>query len=535
MAAIPPPHVEDISVNQQIARQYDEHPYASDAFYFSSPAHLQAVAHLYGVAAIAPERARVLEIGCASGGNILPFALANPDARVVGVDLSALQIEQGQRVVEALGVPNLELRAMDLAAIGSDMGEFDYIIAHGVFSWVPPDVREALLRVCRTNLSANGVAFISYNTYPGWKAGDIVRDAVMLHAHGLSNDQERVEAARAVVRMFNEGVAASNPLRAALATVTRVLDTLPDYYVAHEYLETFNAPCYFVEFVDLATRSGMEYLGEAQPHLELASTYGANVQLNLSLTALGRSKVMRQQYLDFLVGQNFRKSLLVHAERSAGIAVQPDLERLTDLRFSAHFRQVDAPPDSLPGQKWFVDQNGMRLLSDDPAVLSLIGLLSESWPRSIGWDESKAKTVLDEVALRKALEELFRLGRVHLSIGPTPYDRAPAASTPQLIPGVCQLLALMDAGENGHIGLYDLLHRSILWRPSEVDAFVLRLVDGKRKTADLRNELRDAWQRGNVPGPDGKSLVGQRNLDALAQRAVHQVLETLRQKGMLLG
>ena len=132
------------------------------------------MASLYGLASPGLENARVLEMGCAAGGNLLPFALNHPNAQVVGIDLSPQQIEAGQRVAEAAGARNLDLRAMSLTDITAEFGEFDYIICHGVFSWVPPDVRDAILRICRTNLAPEGIAYISYNIYPGWKASDVI-------------------------------------------------------------------------------------------------------------------------------------------------------------------------------------------------------------------------------------------------------------------------------------------------------------------------------------------------------------------------
>src|SRR5690606_10385366 len=143
---------------------------------------------------VSVKNARVLELGCAGGGNLLPFALAYPDAKAVGVDLSEVQVKQGRQVVQALGLHNLQLHAMSLTDIGPEFGQFDYIIAHGVVSWVPPEVREAMMRIMRENLAPEGIGYISYNTYPGWKAGDIVRDAMLLHSHSVADEASKLGA-----------------------------------------------------------------------------------------------------------------------------------------------------------------------------------------------------------------------------------------------------------------------------------------------------------------------------------------------------
>ncbi|QKH39342.1 methyltransferase regulatory domain-containing protein [Achromobacter pestifer] len=536
MDATIPVSSDDDSANQEIARQYDERPYASEAFFYSSPAHIQAVAHLYGVAAPAPHRARVLEIGCAAGGNLLPFALAYPDAEVVGVDLSPVQIEAGRRVLARTGVKNLTLHAMSLTDIGPEFGKFDYIIAHGVFSWIPPAVREALMKLCHTNLTDEGVAYISYNTYPGWKAGDIIRDAMTLHVHGLTSGKERVESARAVINMFKQGTAGSNTLGAALGKIIHSLDRLPDYYLEHEYLETFNSPCYLVEFADLAMRSGLDHMGDAQPQLEISANYGQNVQLNLSLTAIGQPRLVRQQYLDFLVGQNFRKSLLVQLARQAEMLHQPDPARASALRLAAHFDKVDAPADvsSQNGEQWLRDQNGVMLCADNAATLAVTELLSQAWPRSLTVVEIVDRIDLPATDIERAWLHLVSVGRVLLAQDQTPYDAIPQDMAPSLIPGI---VALLDAkaGDDSQVAPSNLWHCPVYWTPDAVQFWTMRQMDGQRNEAALSKLLRDAWQQGIVSGPNGESLTGQRNLDALAQRFIRALLEILRRHALRLS
>lgn len=147
-------------LTQAISDAYDETPYISEPFSYTSPGSLRAVASLYGLSTPALENAKVLELGCAAGGNLLPFALTYPNARVVGIDLAPQQIDAGQQVAEKAGARNLELRAMSITDIGTDSGVFDYIICHGVFSWVPPEVRDAIFRVCRENLAPTALPIL---------------------------------------------------------------------------------------------------------------------------------------------------------------------------------------------------------------------------------------------------------------------------------------------------------------------------------------------------------------------------------------
>lgn len=532
-------------VNQQIAEHYDRTQYTSNAFYYSSPGHLRATAHLYGLEAPPVETARVLELGCAAGGNLLPFVLAYPQARAIGVDLSPAQIQQGQKIVQELGIANLDLRAMSLTDIDKGFGEFDYIIVHGVFSWVPPEVREAILRICRENLSPKGIAYISYNTYPGWKAGDIVRDAMLLHSHSAGSDEEKLASAKAMLTLLSDGLSASNPLAPSLRAAVEQLRTHSDYYIAHEYLEAFNAPCYFVEFAAAAQQAGLAYLGDAESHSELAQTYGQNVQLNHSLVALGQPKIMRQQYLDFAVGRNFRKSLVIHAEREPEISVSPEMERLRDLRWAGHFVRGESAEGAPAGHRVYTNHRGGPLNTSEAKVIAVIEALTQAWPRTLPFDELvrdvkvSGKIEGDEQgqakAVHEALEILFRLNQLRFSLGAGPYESENGAGEtagPALIHG---FLCLLEAGREPGLGIgqANAWHEGVRLTLKDAEAYILRCLDGRETVAQLKTRLRDAWQQGKVAGPDGKMLTGQRNLDAKAQDALNKQLALLKRVGVL--
>ena len=187
----------------RLRADYDATPYTSDAFPQSAPGQLAAIAHVFGLDVPAVSRARVLEIGCAAGGNIIPFAAAHPEALAVGIDLSQVQIDLGRERAQALGLDNLEFVAGDIARTNLT-GAFDYIVAHGVYSWVPPDVQEALLAAIGRLLAPNGVAYLSYNTYPGWKAKEVMRDAMLLASGASTTTADKVRDARGMVDFLSE-------------------------------------------------------------------------------------------------------------------------------------------------------------------------------------------------------------------------------------------------------------------------------------------------------------------------------------------
>ena len=533
-------------VNKDITETYDKQVYTSNAFPFSSPGHLRAAAHLWGLESVPLENARVLELGCAGGGNLLPFAVAYPNAHVVGVDLSSVQVNQGKEVIEALGLKNLHLHAMSLTDITPDFGQFDYIIAHGVFSWVPPEVREAMLRILRDNLSPLGIGYISYNTYPGWKAGDIVRDAMLLHSHGAQTEDEKLASAKAVLNLLSDGIAQSNPLAPSLRAAVAQLRKHSDYYIAHEYLEIFNNPCYLLEFVNLADQYNLTHIGDAEPHVEMSVTYGQNVQLNHSLVALGQPREMRQQYLDFAVGRNFRKSLLVHKDRANQIAVSPNLDRLADLRWAGHFTPI-ASKDKAPRNRLsFKNHRNLSVHSSNPIVVAILNILTNIWPSSINFNDlvnsirlfpskTHSSDDLDKEVL-VALQTLFHLNSLRYTLEKTAYDRDHTGKTINTIKTIYGFTYLIEQQQNQNfsIGLYNLWHEGVNIKLKKAEHYITQKIDSTEDRKQLTNKLRDALKQGFVPAGDGTFLTGQRNLDSKAAKMLGDLLDLLKRQGLII-
>lgn len=290
-------------IEKKIGTSYDQLPYHSVAFTQSAPEHLHAVAHLFGVQAPDPETARVLELGCAAGGNLLPFAVRNPRASALGVDLSEIQVESGKSLIADLKLSNIELRRMSIADIGPKLGRFDYIICHGVYSWVPEDVQDAILRVCKENLNDNGVAYVSYNTYPGWKAKEVIRDAMILRGGARDSASEKLGYARGMIDFLHDHARPGSVLKQTLDDNIATIRNGPEYYLHHEFLELCNSPCYFREFAAKAKAQGLSYLAESGVMEMFASNYGESASGPLLRECTDQESL--EQMLDFLNNRSF--------------------------------------------------------------------------------------------------------------------------------------------------------------------------------------------------------------------------------------
>ena len=229
---------------------YDEVPYPPLSYVHTHPDRLATLATLLGLTPAPVERCRVLELGCASGGNLLPMAYYLPNSTFVGIDASARQVATGQGWVATLGLSNLTIRCLDILTIGPDLGEFDYIIAHGVYSWVPAAVRDKLLQVCKAHLAPHGVAYVSYNTYPGYHMTNIVREAMRFQVQEIADPQQQVAAARNLIHFLAGAIPETQSaygafLREYDQMLARDIKGSHAAFLLHDELSAINEPVYF--------------------------------------------------------------------------------------------------------------------------------------------------------------------------------------------------------------------------------------------------------------------------------------------------
>src|SRR5438445_100582 len=259
-------------MSDALQASYDDFPYVSKPGYATHPDCLATVATLYGMRPAHPNHCRFLELGCATGGNVIALAEALPGSRFVGIDLSPRQVEEGQTVVRALGLTNVELKALSILDVGDGFGEFDYVVCHGVYSWVPEPVQEKILALCKRHLASHGVAYVSYNTYPGWHQRGLVREMLNFHVRRFAEPRDRVAQARTFLDFLAAAVSERETTHGRmLREEAQLLRPEADSYLFHEHLEAVNQPLSFYQFAERAAAHALQYLDDAWEHGRLAS------------------------------------------------------------------------------------------------------------------------------------------------------------------------------------------------------------------------------------------------------------------------
>jgi len=511
---------------------YDEIPYPELAFQRTHPNRTAVLASVFGLAPPAPGKARILELGCASGSNLLPMAEQLPEAEFLGLDLSVKQIEAGEALRQAAGIKNVTLRQANVLDIDASLGKFDYIIAHGLFSWVPELVQKKILSVCRENLSPNGVAYVSYNVNPGWYFRKGLRDMMLYHVAGFPEPRMRIQQARALLD-FLATQSNAGPYTDMLKAEAALLSKQPDNYLYHEFLEQHNNPVHFHEFVAHARTTGLSYLGDTQLSLMTSEFLKPEVAEVLGRIS-GRDVVRTGQYVDFLSNRAFRESLLVHGEQK--IQRRLDWQPIRNFWISSELKPEDPafdPASSEPAT--FVSPTTIQIRLKDPLPIMALAILMENAPQPMAFSQllegararlnSKRPVGQDETELGEYLLEAYGVGVIDIIAHPWPCS-ASIAKRPRTSP-LARLQAM--AGQTV-VNLRHQRHENL----SADHRSLIELLDGERTVEEAIDILFQRIDLQKLPEEAKAQANNPARLRQMFTDSMHQTIAELRNMGLLL-
>ena len=516
---------------------YDAIPYPSIPFPESHPDRLCAVAKIFGLDSPAPANSRVLELGCSMGGNLVAIAQIHPESRCVGVDASSHQITEGWKTIEALALKNVQLKHVDILDIDDSIGEFDYIISHGVYSWVPARVREKMLEICSRHLARNGVAYISYNTYPGWHIRGIVRDMMLYRGMQFADPAMRLAQAKSLVEFVAQSsLGSDSPYQRLLQAEFKNMEKMSDYYLHHDHLEEHNQPLYFHEFAKKLAVSGLQYLGEADFSTMISTNFSPDIAKTLN--ELGAHDILEmEQSMDFVRCRYFRKTLICRNGIQLNRAI--DASIVKDLLLAA-----DATPSSEPAldpsrRITYQAPGGGKITCGSPLTKLALRALQRAWPMPIAFadllSECKSEAARegrpsDEASAEGALSgdmlTAMGAGVIEWRVSPAPYTTA-VGHLPCATP-----LAQMQAAQ----GYRATNLRGEYVKLDEIHRQTLRHLNGTRSLADLTEILMKSLKAGEFvlhPENDKTVITEEAEMRKLLVSALGKVLENLARQAFL--
>lgn len=303
---------------EQAKEIYADLGYLSQPFPYASAPFLESYARLLGLSPAPASTARILEIGSSYGGNLISQALFYPQATFTGIEIAPTQVSVGKTYIDQLGITNLDLLEGDVNESHEHLGTYDYIIAHGFYSWVDEETKDNFLRLCKEHLAENGILYMSYNTYPGWHKMDSVRALLEFANKDVDtlNHREKVRHGKTVASKLGalmlEYDTVKNQQGPFLQSLRQTLQK-QDCYVGHDHLEPVNTPVYFHQCIDHMTKHGFTYLCDCDLNLSFPDVYDETLRTKLQELA-PHDPLAREQYIDFMLNTAFRKSLFSHKE-----------------------------------------------------------------------------------------------------------------------------------------------------------------------------------------------------------------------------
>ncbi len=503
-----------------MATSYDAVEYPTLPRILGLPGHLGAVARMFGVAAPPVERCRVLEIGCGDGAHLVSAAVTMPDATFVGFDLAADAIARGQKLVERVGLKNIRLEVGDITTWQPD-APFDYILVHGIYSWVPDFVREALLALVAKSLSPTGVACISYNCYPAGYTRQMLWEMMKYHVGDRTDPEEMIDKALELARFiqFCRPKESGEELELFDNDVDIVINKQFRNVLYHDELSPNNHQFHFHEFSDDARRHDLRFVSELEPHV--MANADVPKEIDDVLRSLSRTDPeRREQYFDYACLRRFRQTVVARAPHEPrGV---PDAKALRGLYLTGN---CGTDAIDFHSEKPMVFAAGATSIDvSGPLAKAAMVVLVEARPRRLTFDEVLAaaaaklgRTAIpeaeaDELAADLAVAWLSGLVLVKAFV---PRYATAVSERPVASPFAREQLR-RDASATS------LLHLSLRFDDAPGRKLV-QLLDGTRTLDDLVRELKPIVPADKWPG------------DADFRKGLESNLRMLALSGMLVA
>ena len=378
---------------------YEDIPYFSKAYSQSSPNNLATLGTLFGMSTTPISESKILELGCSDGCNIIPHAINNPNSHYIGIDKSNKHIEHGMQHIKKLSLTNIKLLNASILDIDKSYGKFDYIICHGVLSWVPEHIRKKIFKIFKNHLSKNGIAYVSYNTLPGWNMVRSVRDMMNYHTKEINDEKEKISQSHAILNFVKDSISDQDSSYAKLInSELKILNNTSNSYLRHDHLEDNNKSYYFHEFMACANKEKLQYLSDAS----ISSMYLGNMNTKVINSLKDVKDIVKlEQYMDFIRNRRFRSTLLCHDDIKLNRNVNSnDISKFTlTCNVVRKYSEKSIDTDSDKKVKFYFNFNtDVYTETSNPILKSILSVMVESsgYPITIDTISQRASKCLKD-------------------------------------------------------------------------------------------------------------------------------------------
>jgi SAM-dependent methyltransferase len=421
--------------DQRVQDIYDTVEYPGFVYADTHPDQLAVMALLYGLEPAPVEHCRVLEIACNEGANIIPMAYAIPGGEFLGFDLAPECVARGQERIRQLGLKNIRLFQANLLDVGPELGAFDYIIAHGLYAWVPEPVRDRLLALCGQHLAPNGIAFVSYNALPGSYLRKMSREMMLARTQGIEDPQQRVKEGVAFITSIVNARPEGDVYRALFEEQLKRFANgrIPALY--HDDFSPSYHPVYFSQFVEHAGRHGLQYLSDAV--LPPPNDPCFNAEFQSAIKPAATDVVAQEQMIDFARMRMYRETLLCRADRK--LTRNFPAEQFRRLFFASS--AASSPGETETEKDYILSGGGTKLHCNQEVTIAVMEKLISAWPHALSFDEimpvleANGITAIEQAAkllLQMAVAKMIELHTWNPSLANAISERPRATATSRL-------------------------------------------------------------------------------------------------------
>jgi len=308
------------------------------------------------------EAFRYLELGSGMGLGLCLLAAAYPEGQFTGIDFQPDHIVHSRRLAQQLGLTNINFQEADFLSLAADPGALtaahQYVVAHGIATWITEPIQRAMLQLASAALQPGGLFYCSYNTFPGWLAATSFQHLAEQTRQrlGEANPAQAFQLAAASLTGLLGSEEAPSALGLAQPALRRRLAQIPDQnaaYLLQEYANAGWQPLYVAELHQRCAAHKLRFLASATLPENFLDLLPGNVRpAVLAETDPG----LRQSLQDLAVNQSFRRDLFVRGVASSTDSqlrqrlgsIQLRLQEAPELetyRFETSFGQVSGVPD----------------------------------------------------------------------------------------------------------------------------------------------------------------------------------------------